>query len=480
MNRLYPKSFLRLILIGFGLVSLPLVFALGNAAFNVQQLAEQSERAVRGAAVAARTSREMLETLTDMERALRQHLLMRDKTLLDDYRQSHARFIVAAQEYSSLPLEEGGRERLASVVRLEDKLLATLDAGVDIANAAKMVAEFDRLAEQARGVVSANGKLIDAEIERLRTTASEARSALVWQLLAAVPVALAIALWFRNLISKQLQQVDRAIRAIGRAEYSDGITVSGPQDLAYLGRRLDWLRRRLAELEEQKNRFLRHVSHDLKTPLTAIREGSQLLGEGVPGPLNEEQKTIVDILIQNSRRLQTLIEELINYQQAGFAANSIDPQPVALDVVCTQVLRTHRLVASARNIRFERKLPPVLVEGDGDKLRVVVDNLITNALKFSPREGVVHIELTKQNDQAVLEVSDQGPGVDKEERDRIFEPFFRGTRARRGTVKGSGLGLAIAKEYVLAHHGHIEVVHGAARGGHFRVTLPQIWERKAT
>ncbi len=479
MNRLYPKSFLRLILIGFGLVTLPLVFALGNAAFNVQRLAEQSERAVREATVTARTSREMLETLTDMERALRQHLVMRDPTLLDNYRQSHARFVAAAHEYSALPLEEGGRERLANVVRFEDQLLEKLDAGVDVASAEKTVAEFVRLAEQARGVLFANGKLIDAEVERLRATASEVRGALMWPLLAAIPVAFAIALWFRSLISKQLRQVDRAIRAIGRADYSDGITVAGPQDLAYLGRRLDWLRRRLAELEEQKNRFLRHVSHDLKTPLTAILEGSRLLGEAVPGPLNEEQKTIVDIIIQNSQRLQKLIEELLNYQQAGFAANTIDPQLVALDVVCTQVLRTHRLGASARNIRFERKLPPVLVEGDDDKLRVVVDNLITNALKFSPREGVVHIELTKHNDQAVLNVIDQGPGVDKEERDRIFEPFFRGTRARRGTVKGSGLGLAIAKEYVLAHHGRIEVVHGEASGGHFRVTLPQTWERKA-
>jgi two-component system sensor histidine kinase GlrK len=326
-------------------------------------------------------------------------------------------------------------------------------------------------------VLASSTRLIDAEVELLRKTALDARNMLTWQLLAAIPVTLGIALWFRAIISSQLQQVDRAIRTIGRAEYSDGVTVSGPQDLAYLGRRLDWLRKRLAELEEQKNRFLRHVSHDLKTPLTAIREGTQLLGEGVPGPLNDQQRTIIEILDQNSRRLQQLIEELINYQQAGFAASSIDPHPVALDVVCTQVLRTHRLVAAARAIRFERKLIPVLVEGDADKLRVVLDNLITNAIKFSPREGVIRVDLDKQDGKVILDVIDQGPGVAAEERDHIFEPFFRGTRARRGTVKGSGLGLAIAKEYVLAHRGKIEVVEQGG-GGHFRVTLPLSWEKK--
>lgn len=472
MSRLYPKSFLRLILIGFGLVSLPLVFALGNAAYNVQHLAELSEQAVLEAALATRTSREILETLTGMERALRQFLIVKDRALIENYRRLHDEFASAAGEYARLPLDEGNRAKLQSVREREQKLLAALDSGATVS-----LDEFFAVAGQTREVLASSGRIIDAEIERLRTTALNARSMLTWQFLAAIPVTLAIALWFRSIISSQLQQVDRAIRAIGRAEYSDGITVSGPQDLAYLGRRLDWLRRRLAELEEQKNRFLRHVSHDLKTPLTAIREGAQLLGEGVPGPLNEQQKTIIGILDQNSRRLQQLIEELINYQQAGFASGSIDPQPVALDVVCTQVLRTHRLVAAARAIRFERKLSPVLVEGDGDKMRVVVDNLITNAIKFSPRDGAIQVTLEKRDTHAVLDVTDQGPGVAAEERERVFEPFFRGTRARRGTVKGSGLGLAIAKEYVLAHRGRIEVID-EGKGGHFRVSLPLQWEKQ--
>lgn len=479
MNRLYPKSFLRLILIGFGLVSLPLIFALGNAAFNVEKLAQQSERAVREATVAARASREMLETLTGMERALRQHMVMGDTALLEDYRRLHNDFAKAVGEYAGLPLEAGGRERLFAIMTREKKLLDVIAAAGDAADATKTIEEFAGIAEQTRGVLAANGKLIDAEVERLRETAQEARHMVMFQLLAAIPVALVIALWFRSLISRQLQQVDRAIRAIGRADYSDGVTVAGPQDLAYLGRRLDWLRRRLADLEEEKNRFLRHVSHDLKTPLTAIREGVQLMGEGVPGPLNDQQKTIVEILNQNSRRLQALIEELLNYQQAGFAANSIDAQPVALDVVCNQVLRTHHLIAAARGVRFECKLSPVQVEGDADKLRVVVDNLVTNALKFSPREGTVHIHLARHDGQAVLDVIDEGPGVAKEERDRIFEPFFRGTRARRGTVKGSGLGLAIAKECVLAHRGKITVIDEKGMGGYFRVSLPLTWGKKA-
>lgn len=478
MNRLYPKSFLRLILIGFGLVSLPLLFALGNAAYNVQRLAEQSAETVQQATVAARSSREMLESMTAMERALRQFLVVGDAVLLDDYRRERRDFVRAAGEFAALPLAQDAGERLLALARREQKLAELLGSDAVAAAAAQPATELAEVAQGVRSVLDGTRGMIEFEVERLRQTAQDSRNVLMWQLIAAIPIALVIALWFRSIISGQLRQFDRAIRSIGHAEYTDGVTVAGPQDLAYLGRRLDWLRRRLAELEEQKNRFLRHVSHDLKTPLTAIREGTQLLAEGVPGALNDQQKSIVDILDQNSQRLQKLIEELLDYQQAGFAAATIDPQPVALDVVCTQVMRTHRLVAAARGIRFERRLEPVIIEGDADRLRVVVDNLVTNAIKFSPREGAVHVDLAGQGGAAVLEVHDEGPGIAEDERQRVFEPFFRGTRVRRGTVKGSGLGLAIAKEHVVAHHGTIEVVEGKGRGAHFRVRLPLKWERK--
>ena len=192
MSRLYPKSFLRLILIGFGLVSLPLVFALGNAAFNVQHLAEQSERAVREAAVATRASREMLETLTGMERALRQYQVLRERGLLEDYRRLRGEFVQATQEYSRLPLDEGGRAKLASA-GTQQKLPGT--GG----RRAVSPEEFSAIAEQARACWP-RGRLIDVEVEGLRTTALDARSTLTWQLFAAIPVMLGIALWFRAII----------------------------------------------------------------------------------------------------------------------------------------------------------------------------------------------------------------------------------------------------------------------------------------
>ncbi|HMM53428.1 MAG TPA: HAMP domain-containing sensor histidine kinase [Candidatus Desulfobacillus sp.] len=472
MGSLYPKTFLRLIVIGFGLVLLPLLFALGSAALKVQRLAAQSELTVREAALATRSSREMQEILTGMERALRQYLVLKDRRLLEDYDRLHGEFTLAAERFSSLPLDADGRSGLHGLLEQEGRLLAALESGGSVT-----AEEFAEMEERSRDVLASGRRLVDAGIESLRASAVDMRRRLLWLLLIALPVTLVIALWFRSIISAQLRQVDQAVRAIGQADPGESVAVSGPEDLAFLGRRLDWLRRRLAELEEQKTVFLRHVSHDLKTPLTAIREGAQLLGEGVPGPLNEQQKTILSILEQNSRRLQQLIEELVAYQQAGFAAGSIAPQPFALDEVCAEVLHGHLLLAASRAVRFERRLEKVVVEGDAEKLRAVVDNLVSNAIKFSPADSIVRIGLRAEEGQAVLDIADQGAGVDAAERERIFEPFFRGTRKRQGEVEGSGLGLAIAREYVLAHRGKIEALE-TDKGAHFRVILPLVWEKR--
>jgi two-component system sensor histidine kinase GlrK len=474
LNKRYPKSFQRLILVGFLLAALPLVLAIGYAVFTLQGLAAQSEKAVQHASSAARASRQLAESLVGMERALRQYAVVRDVELADDYRRLRSDFRQVAGSLVGTALDRASGNRVAELLLREEKIAQRLEDSPDPKVSLESVVDaFQAMADDALPVVEAARAVADVEVSRLEQEASRSRDTLLWPLIAAFALALAIAWWFRNVVSAQIAQIDQAIRAIGRGEYARPIVVSGPDDLAYLGERLDWLRQRLAELEEQKSRFLRHVSHDLKTPLTAIREGGQLLADEIAGALNPGQRNIVDIMTQNGLRLQTLIEELLNYQQASLAAGTLDLQPVALEALADRVVHTHRLVAAARTVRFQRVLPPVQVQGDAEKLRVVIDNLITNAIKFSPKDGVVRVMLKSENGHAVLDVIDEGPGIPATEREQIFDAFFRGKRAKAG-VEGSGLGLAIAREYVTAHRGRIELLPAAEGGAHFRVTLPKV------
>jgi two-component system sensor histidine kinase GlrK len=332
----------------------------------------------------------------------------------------------------------------------------------------------DDLAENAYEVLAISYLVADREVVRLRASAEIVQRQLILLVLFGTAVALATALLLSRYIARPIAELDGSIRQLGDADFSRPIKVRGPEDLQTLGERLDWLRRRLGELEAEKNRFLRHLSHELKTPLTALREGAELLNDQVGGPLAPPQRQVVTIMRDNSVKLQRLIEDLLDYQRALHAAASLEPRPVALDALAREVIRSHELAMRAKAQALALDLDKVTVEADPEKLRSILDNLLGNAVKFTPGGGTitVAVHLGSLGAEAVIDVVDSGPGVPMEERDAIFNSFFRGRAQASGRIEGTGLGLAIAREFVEAHGGRISVVP-RKNGGHFRVTLPR-------
>ena len=133
------------------------------------------------------------------------------------------------------------------------------------------------------------------------------QQALAWQAAALLPVAAALAVLFLLFVARPIRQVDRAIRALGEGEFQSAIAVSGPRDIETLGRQLEWLRSRLKENTEEKNKFLRHMSHELKTPLANIREGTELLLDGTVGDLDPPQREVTDILRMNGLKRNNFV-----------------------------------------------------------------------------------------------------------------------------------------------------------------------------
>jgi two-component system sensor histidine kinase GlrK len=474
---LYPRSFLGLLLAGFTLVALPLVGALVYAAWNTDQLAGQSRTAVFNASEAARASRSLVERIGSIERLAQQNALIEDPDLLASYARVHRSFKQLAGEITLLPLEEAQSNALNRTVTEEQALYDLLtDYPRRRVAAAEITERVDRLIDSAREVLAINNLVVDREVQRLRHGAEKVQRGLILLVLFGTATALTLALALTRYIGRPIAQIDGAIRQLGSADFTHAIVVRGPEDLRYLGRRLDWLRRRLDEFETQKNRFLRHVSHELKTPLTALREGAELLHDEVAGPLVPAQRQVVGIMRDNSVKLQRLIEELLDYQRALHAAASLEVRPVVLDALIGDAARSHQLAAQAKALKLAVDAPAATLDADPEKLRSIVDNLLSNAIKFTPHGGAVTVKGKIVGGEAVIEVIDSGPGVPAEERESIFNLFFRGrTRGEGGMaagVKGTGLGLAIARELVEAHGGQISVVADGA-GGHFRVILPR-------
>ncbi len=480
----YPRSFPRFIILGLALIVLPLVLAIAELISNLDRLNEQSERAVLQAAQAGRASRTLVDQTIGLERLVRQFLILGDPVLLDDYARVRRGFQQTYRQLALLGLDPEGELDLDRALDNEARLFGELQsAELSDADARKIADGYATLAEMTQGVMVAINKLTDREIDRLRQTAEAGRDRWIWLAVVALLVALGLAFGFTILLARPVRQIDLAIRRMGTADFDNPVRVDGPQELRYLGQRLEWMRSRLHELEQQQTRFLRQVSHELKTPLTVVREGAELLRDRVGGQLSPEQDEIVRILRENTLQLQKLIEDLLRYQQTRtFEAQAVGP--VELAEVVRRVVREQKLTAYARVVTIEARLSPVTLAGDAEKLRVIVDNLVSNAIKYSPRGGTVTIRLLADERTATVDVLDEGPGVAVGERERIFESFYQSERAPEGRVKGSGLGLAIAREYVMAHGGTIVARDrpDGKDGACFRVELPvgQASERRQT
>lgn len=469
----YPRSFLKLILAGFLLAVLPLIFALINNAFSIHQLATKSQRAVYQAVQATQNSRFLIEQITNMERSVRQFAIIGEPSLLQGYGFAHERFVDTARRMATLPLDASQKEAIEGLQAREATLFDRLTGvGATREVVGLAVTELSSLSEAAHAMDQQGHLLVDREVETMQKMAGEVQRFIFWQLLALVPIALLLVFAAVFLISKPIQQLESAIRKLGEGRFDASITVNGPADLESLGRQLDWLRLRLLDLEEQKTRFLRHVSHELKTPLTALREGVELLSDEVTGKMTAGQFEIARILRQNTLRLQKLIEDLLSYHSVQFHTSALSFSRFILKALAARVAQHHSLAMRAKNLNLNMAASEFDIEADEKKIEAVVDNLLSNAIKFSPVGGTIKVQLRRRGADAVIDVMDEGPGIGANDRGKVFEPFFQGSTEYIGPVKGTGLGLAIVREYANAHQGSVEIIDDGNPGAHLRVILP--------
>jgi two-component system sensor histidine kinase GlrK len=472
MRITYPRSFLSLLLIGFTIVAGPLLLALFTNAVAFERLAGLSEQAVHSAVQVTQASRTLIGAINSLERSARQYAVAGEATFLEAYRGHRAAFRAILDRIGEGALSGGQRAEVAGIAQQEAAIDALVTRGRPTPDLSpRLQKEYAALYDSAQSLVRSGDAVIDEEIDKLRTAAVKSRNNVFWLVIALIPTAILLIAAFTFLISRPISQVSRSIRHLGEGEFAKPIRVEGPADMVRLGEQLDWLRERLVTLEAQKTRFLQHMSHELKTPLTALREGSDLLSSGVVGNLNAEQREIARILQENSIELRKLIEGLLNYSAVHATASYLDASIVQLRDVVKRVVNDRKLAIVTKGLTVDLNCESVSAYCDEEKIRVLLDNLLSNAVKYSPERGLIAIKLYRDEGDAVFEVRDDGPGIPAPEREKVFEAFYRGTDVPVAAIKGSGLGLSIVKEYVQLHGGRIEILDGP--GAHFRIHLPR-------
>ena len=226
-----------------------------------------------------------------------------------------------------------------------------------------------------------------------------------------------------------------------------------------------------------KDEFLSHVSHELRSPLTAIKQFTTILLSGLAGELNKEQREYQQIVLKNIRQLQSMIDDLLDVTRAEAGKLSVDPENASASDAVTDSLNTLRVSSEAKGVSLVSELPPDLppVHADQTRLRQILIILLDNAIKFTPKGGIVRIRARLQErdpEFVVLEVSDTGCGMSAEASQRIFERLYQVEQPSQASRKGLGLGLFICKELVTRQGGEIWVESQPLVGSTFSFTLP--------
>lgn len=472
---LRPRSLLVLVLSGFLLVATPLIFVVLFGAYSVDRLASKNEAVVYQAVKITQGSRMLIEQLVDMERSARQYQVLDDAEIFSVFTQIHSKFTETIQELLALPRDAVVKDKLQQLVAGELALYDSLNQQKKLSKKGQDLGRnFSHLNELATALWEESISVVGREVDNLDKAAHSAKRMMLRQTVLLIPIALVLVIIFTYLIARPIRQLDDAIHRLGDGNFENPIKVSGPLDLEDLGKRLDWLRKRLVQLENEKQRFLRNVSHEFKTPLATIREGADLLADEIVGELNTEQREVAGLINSGSIQLQRLIENLLDYQLIDSQSALLNCKIFDLYKTILSVLADQKILIMSKNIVIDTRLQQVSIRADEEKVKSVICNLLSNAIKYSPNGGTIMLSLRQREATVRFEVHDEGPGIAPAEREQIFDMFYQGKKSQTWNMRGTGLGLAIVREFVLAHNGSVEFIESEqdSSGAAFRVDLP--------
>ncbi|EEB3385937.1 two component system sensor histidine kinase QseE/GlrK [Salmonella enterica] len=463
----FPRSLRQLVMLAFLLILLPLLVLAWQAWQSLNALSDQAAVTNRSTLIDARRSEAMTNVALEMERSYRQYCVLDDPTLAKVYQSQRKRYSDMLDAHAGvLPddkLYQALRQDLNALAQLQCK-----DSGPEAAAAARLEAFANantEMVQATRTVVYSRGQQLQQEI-------AERGQFFGWQALVLFLVSLAMVLLFTRMIIGPVKGIERMINRLGEGRsLGNTVTFTGPRELRSVGQRIIWLSERLAWLESQRHQFLRHLSHELKTPLASMREGTELLADQVVGPLTPEQKEVVDILDDSSRNLQKLIEQLLDYNRK-LVDSATELEAVDIAPLVDMVVSAHSLPARAKMMHTDVDLEAERCIAEPMLLMSVLDNLYSNAVYYGAESGNICIRSRSQGSTVYIDVVNSGEPIPQTEREMIFEPFFQGSHQRKGAVKGSGLGLSIARDCIRRMQGEIQLVDDNAQEVCFRISLP--------
>lgn len=322
---------------------------------------------------------------------------------------------------------------------------------------------IDQLAADYFAVLMKQYHIDPADSHRMFLTAIHRY--LIWASIAALALALLLNYLLTRRVLRPLFQMTAITRQVAKGNYSERVAVVTSDEIGQLAQSFNQMADSLEKIEQLRKNMVADIAHELRTPLTNLRGCMEAMSDGVI-PASRETFTILE---HETMRLVRLVEDLQQLAKADAAKAFLDRQEISLHQLLGQIVDLYRLNFQDKEISVEWHLEPgsELVTADRDKLLQAIRNLVDNAWKYTPAQGIVTIATWRTADGIKAEFTNSCDGIDEKNLPFIFERFFRAERSRTRDVGGAGIGLAIVKELIEAHGGQV----GAESGS----TWARIW-----
>lgn len=296
--------------------------------------------------------------------------------------------------------------------------------------------------------------------------------AIFWASLGATAVSLVLGVVLARSLTRPIQEITQATQAVAQGNLAQQVPVRSDDELGRLATSFNQMSADLAQSRDLRRQMTADIAHDLRTPLSLILGHAEALSDGVLPPTPET----FDVIHDEARRLNRLVEDLrlLSLAEAGELALAI--RPVSPGSLLERAIVAHAPAAQQKGIALTLEAAPNLPEVpvDPDRMAQVLDNLLANALRYTPENGRIHLVASQTPTAVQLKVQDSGPGMAAAELAHVFDRFYRGDKSRQRHEGGSGLGLAIAKSIVESHNGRIRAESAPGQGATFILELPKV------
>ena len=489
------------ITLGNLLVALPVTLVIAYTLIHLEQQTKYQQQLIHHANQVGRIGYAIEDQLIEVERTARQFIILEDERLRDLLVQKIANLKTSYDELTTLLPNNFSLEINSNLIPLTRQLMDIIDSrqnqqNPDHQNKDQQLDQISTLFQQAKQITDVIQldiqDWVDQQINALKNQFDQAEHTLILLIVIAISTTIMVITSVSITMARPIHQLAEAVRSLAQRNPQQAISISGARDFAELGERLEWLRLQLIALENQKTLFLQHITHELKTPLTSIKEAAALLRDEIPGPINDWQRVVLLLQDKNIGFLSDLIGRLLDYNALSHRATaSLDT--IHLGTFFKAQIASLQDIAATKELRWEIAADALSIQADLQYLTMVIINLLSNAVKFSPRGGKIVIDWQLDNElkqarnraqaykirqdktrvnkhNLLISIIDQGPGIPLVERDEVIKPFYQGNYKIKGAHKGSGIGLAIVHECVTAMRGRLEIKDAEGGGTHICVT----------